>query len=220
MKITRFSAQSRQRRIIIRGVSMPTKIYLIRHGQTDGNARKQYCGFLNPGLNRDGCLQAERLRHRLEKERIHKIYSSDRKRAIQSARIIFKGRRIDKVADLREINFGIFEGKSHREIMHSNPGIYKKWLLDPYSAFIPEGESLNGFQERVTRALKGIIISGRNKTIAVVCHGGTISIILSAISGSKKFWEFIPGSASLNIVEYSKNKAAIVLFNDISHLNG
>lgn len=200
-------------------IRMPTKIFLIRHGQTEGNARKQYCGLLDMELNAQGCLQVEKLGRRLEKETIHRIYASDRKRAVQSARIIFKGRRINKVSELKEINFGIFEGKSHQEIRESNADIYEKWLSDPYNTLVPEGESLMDFQARVTRALEKIVLANSNKTAAVVCHGGTISIILSMINGENNFWKLIPGSASLNIIEYVNSKARITLFNDITHLN-
>ena len=199
---------------------MTTKIILIRHGQTDGNAKKQYCGMLDLGLNQNGRLQVEKLGCRLKKDSIQMIYSSDRKRALESARIIFKGRRINKIAGLREINFGIFEGKNHQEIRETNADIYDRWLIDPYNTAVPESENLLDFQERVTRALEKIILANANKTVAIVCHGGTISIILSRISGSKNFWELIPGSASLNIIEYVNSKAKITLFNDISHLNG
>ncbi len=198
---------------------MGTKIILIRHGQTDGNAKKQYCGLLDMELNAQGCLQVEKLARRLEKEAIHRIYASDRKRALESARIIFKGCRINKIAELREINFGIFEGKSHQEIRESNADIYDKWLTDPYNTVVPGSESLMDFQGRVTRALGRIVLANANKTTAIVCHGGTISVILSRINDSRTFWELIPGSASLNIIEYVNNKAEIVLFNDTTHLN-
>ena len=198
---------------------MGTKIFLIRHGQTEGNANKQYCGLLDMELNQNGCLQAEQLAGRMEKDIIHRIYASDRKRAIQSAWIIFKGRRINKISELREINFGIFEGKSDQEIRESNADIYEKWLSDPYNTAVPGSERLMDFQRRVARALKKIVLANSNKTAAVVCHGGTISIILSRINGSKNFWEFIPHSASLNIIEYINNKARITLFNDISYLS-
>lgn len=197
---------------------MPTILFLIRHGQTEGNAKKQYCGSLDPCLNDTGRLQVKKLSHRLKGETIHKIYASDKKRALESARIIFNGRRITRCADLREINFGIFEGKSHQEIMQSHPRIYQRWLKDPYHTLIPESECLRAFQERVCRALREIVSSHLGRTVAVVCHGGTISILLSSIKRSKKFWEFIPSSASLNVVEYKKNKVRITLFNDTLHL--
>ena len=200
-------------------LKMLTKIILIRHGQTDWNAEKKYCGFSDLGLNKQGKEQIGKLSRRLKNEDIYKVYSSDLKRAVQSAVIIFKKTKIEKVWDLREINFGILEGKSHKEILEIEPRIYQDWLNDPYSITIPKGESLNKFKKRVMGALEKIVISNSNKTVAVVCHGGTISIILSRINGSKNFWELIPGSASLNIIEYVNNKAKITLFNDISHLN-
>ena len=163
-------------------------------------------------------MQAKKLSRRLEDESIHKIYSSDKKRAFESARIIFKGRRIIRQADLSEINFGIFEGKSHQEITRSHPLLYKRWLSNPYATVVPESESLRDFKKRVLVALKEIVSSNLGKTTAVVCHGGTISIILSGICRSKKFWELIPASASLNVIEYKRNKAHITLFNDTVHL--
>lgn len=197
---------------------MRTKLFLIRHGRTDGNIKKQYCGSLDLVLNAEGRLQAEKLSHRLKGDTIHKIYTSDRKRALESAGIIFKGRRIIRYADLREINFGIFEGKNHQEIMCSHPLLYKKWLSDPYHTLVPESESLKDFQKRVGGALKKIVSSNAGKTIALVCHGGTISIILSGVCRSKRFWELIPAPSSLNVIEYKENKAEITLFNDTLHL--
>lgn len=198
---------------------MGTKIFLIRHGQTDGNAKRQYCGLLDMELNEQGRFQAQRLALRLKKEAIHKVYASDRKRAMQSARIIFSGCRINRVPELKEINFGIFEGKSHQEIMESHQALYEQWLADPYNTLVPQGEGLDDFKARVTGALDKIVRANLNKTTAVVCHGGTISIILSHINGSRDFWNLIPKSTSLNIIEYANNQAKIALFNDITHLN-
>jgi broad specificity phosphatase PhoE len=197
---------------------MPTKLFLIRHGLTKANVKKQYSGSLNLGLNAQGRKQAKELSRRLTKEPIHKIYTSDKKRAIESARIIFKGRKIIRCHDLREINFGIFEGKCHREIMQSYPLLYQKWLDDPYHTFVPEAESLNSFQKRVRAALRDIASSCKDEIGAIVCHGATISIILSSICPSKRFWEFIPASGSLSAIEYRKNNPRIIFFNDTSHL--
>ncbi len=198
---------------------MPTRILLIRHGLTEANAKKQYCGSLDLGLSEQGRQQARKLSYRLRREKVRNIYASDKRRAIESAKLIFKGRKITRRHDLREIDFGIFEGKSHSQIMRSHSSIYQKWLNDPYHTFVPEAESLNSFQERVRSALKEIVSCAKDEITAIVCHGGTISVILSGICRSKKFWEFIPGSGSLSAIEYKKNKAEITLFNDISHLS-
>ncbi|MDD2688800.1 MAG: histidine phosphatase family protein [Candidatus Omnitrophica bacterium] len=199
---------------------MPTKLILIRHGQTAWNLQKRYCGLKDIGLSYKGKKQVLALRNRLAGEKIHKIYSSDKKRTIQTAKIIFQGSSVEKITDLREMNFGCFEGFTHREITKIYPGVYQRWLKDPFSTAVPGGERLINFKKRVVRALKKIIIENKNMTTAVVCHGGVISIFLTSILKSKDFWGQIPGAASLSIVEFSNGKAEIKLFNDIAHLNG
>lgn len=198
---------------------MATKLILIRHGQTNWNLKRSYSGFLDVSLNKNGKIQAQKLCKRLKREDVHRVYSSDRKRAVQTAKIIFKGAEIEKIPDLREVHFGIFEGLTYKEIMKKHPVIYKRWLKDPFSITIPKGESLNYFKRRIIRSLKKIIASNKNKTVAVVSHGGSISIFLNSIIRSKEFWRHIPGSASLSIVECKNGRARVKLFNDIKHLN-
>lgn len=195
-----------------------TRVILIRHGQTSWNLRKKYCGLTDLYLNGRGKKQAEKLRLRLKNELIHKVYSSDRKRALQSAEIIFKGARIEKVGDLREMSFGIFEGRGYKEILREYPSLYKKWLKRPFKVTIPKGESPMDFKKRIMAAFKKIALCNKGKTVAVVCHGGTISVILNYSLKSKDFWKRIPASASLNIIEYKNSKVKIKLFNDTSHL--
>jgi len=198
---------------------MVTKLILIRHGETLWNAQKRYCGSTDIGLSAKGRKQARSLRKRLSGMDIHKIYASGRKRAVQTAEIVFKGAKIDNMPDLKEMHFGIFEGLTYREIMKKYPKIYSAWLEKPLCVTIPESESLASFRKRVTRALKKIISVNKNKTIAVVCHGGAISAFITAVSKTNDFWKNIPRSASVSIVEHNKGCLKIKKLNDITHLN-
>ena len=110
-------------------------------------------------------------------------------------------RSIEKIPDLREMHFGIFEGLIYRQIMKRYPLVYKKWLKDPYDTAIPEGEELREFKKRIVMAFKEIIALNKNKTVAVVAHGGVISAFLNHILKSKNFWDHLPNSSSLSIVE-------------------
>lgn len=195
-----------------------TRLILIRHGQTHWNLKKRYCGFNNIGLNNKGKKQAEKLRQRLKEEKIHKVYSSDRRRALQTARIIFNALRVEKIPDLREMNFGCFEGLKHEEIIKNYAKVYKKWLKNPFRANIPGAEKLTSFRKRVVAAFKEIASVNPNRTVAVVCHGGSISAFVTHVLKTKTFWKYIPHSGSLSIIEYKNNKAKIKLFNDIRHL--
>jgi len=197
---------------------MATKLILIRHGQTQWNLRKRYCGFTDIGLNAAGRQQATRLQKKLKSQAIDRVYVSDRERAIQSAKIIFKGRKIIVVPVLREISFGIFEGLSYQQIMKKYGVLYSQWLNKPYSIRPPKGEGLKDLEKRVVKVINKIVSLNKNKTVALVCHGGVISVFLNYILETKDFWAKVTDSASVSIVEYNKNKWKIVLFNDISHL--
>ncbi len=197
---------------------MITKLILIRHGQTEWNLKKRYCGFIDLELNKNGRMQAGKLHKKMRRQSIHKVYASDRKRAVQTAGIVFKKQRIEMMPDLREIHFGVFEGLNHDEILEKYPDIYKKWLKDPYNVTIPKGESLAKFKKRVVSAIKKIVKENSGKTVAVVCHGGAISIFINHLLKSKDFWMQIPKSTAMSIVEFEKNKARIKVFNDVSHL--
>jgi len=197
---------------------MAVKLILIRHGQTDCNLEKRYSGFMDIELNDTGKFQVELLSSRIKLEPIDRVYCSDRKRAVQSAEIIFKNRDKQILPDLREINFGVFEGLTYKEIIERYPEVSRKWFEDPFNNNIPEGEALYDFEKRVLISFERIIKDNKGNTVAVVSHGGTISILINAILKQNDFWKQIPGSASMSTVEYNGDAARIRVFNDTSHL--
>lgn len=197
---------------------MAVKLILIRHGQTDCNFEKRYSGFLDIELNATGKFQAEKLACRIRTEPVDRVYCSDRKRAIQTAEIIFKERAKQIIPDLREINFGVFEGLTYQEIIERYPEVSLQWFKDPFNNNIPGGESLSDFEKRVICCFERIIDDNRDNTVAVISHGGTISILINAILKKNAFWEQIPGSASMSVIEYNGDVAQIRVFNDTSHL--
>lgn len=197
---------------------MNKRLVLIRHGITEWNKKKRYCGSTDIGLSPKGRMQARRLRERLKGESIDGVYSSSKKRALESARIIFGDAKIYKLPALREMHFGIFEGMTFSEIMKRYPLIYKKWLRNPFKMQIAAAEEVRQVQERVIKAIQGILCLKRGTTFAVVCHGGVISLCLNHILKRHNFWKYLPDSASLTIVDFSGRKARLRLFNDTSHL--
>lgn len=195
-----------------------TRLVLIRHGITEWNKEKRYCGHKDIGLSAEGRSQARLLGKRLGAARFDRIYCSDRKRAMQTARILFKKTDIVLKAGLREINFGILEGLRHEEIMKKYADIYGKWLRDSFRNNIPEAEPMGSFKKRVVRALAGIAGSNPGRTVAVVCHGGVIAIFLTGISKNKDFWSCVPSPASITTVEHTNGRSRVKKFNDTAHL--
>ena len=201
---------------------MSTKVILIRHGETDWSYQKRYCGFTDIDLNEKGRQQARRLLKRLSKEKIHKVYSSDMKRTLQFAKIVFKDLPAEELLDLREMNFGIFEGLTYKDIMEKYPKVYREWLGNPLDIIVPRGESLKTLVRRVRKALKRILSQNSDKKVAVFTHGGPIRVILCDILelDLKEVWKIEQELASISIIEFVEERGKVHLLNDISYLNG
>jgi broad specificity phosphatase PhoE len=146
------------------------------------------------------------------------VYSSDRKRARETARLLFKKARIIPDRGLREINFGILEGLRYEEIMKRHADIYKRWLKDSFKNSIPKAEPMNVFKKRVEDALWNIVRGNRGKTVAVVCHGGVIGVFVSGILKRRDFWRCIPSAASITIVEHEKGRFRLKKFSDTARI--
>jgi len=199
---------------------MPTKVIFIRHGHTAWNTKGRYCGLSDIELNTKGRRQARQLRRMIRKQGVDSVYSSDSRRALNFAKIIFKESQIKKISELREMDFGIFEGLTYSEIMTKYAKVYKRWLEDPFAVVIPNGESLKHLKNRTNRALSKIVSGNKNKVIAIVTHAGPIKMVLSSILRTKDIWKLKPDLGSLNIVEFHHNRARVMLLNDTSYLNG
>jgi len=208
---------------------MIKKMILIRHGESNGNVMKKFSGFQDVELTEKGIWQAKRLAQRLKKLKVDKVYCSDLKRAHHTAEIVFKNRGIDIISrpNLKEMNFGIWEGCTFEEVK-SKFGYgdeFNYWMENiDVAACIPQGESLLKLNKRVMNELDGILkihdTIEKDETIAIVCHGGTIRVILVNALNMKleNMWNIVQHSTALNIISYSGNSIFINLLNDTSHL--
>lgn len=192
---------------------MVTRLVLVRHGITRWNKEKRYCGYKDVPLCCQGRLQAARLRSILKGMTVDRVYSSHKKRALQTARIIFDATRLTRVRGLREISFGVMEGLRHKEIMKKYASAYAKWLADPFRHHMPKAEAMGAFKKRVDRGMRAIVSANPGRTVAVVCHGGTISVFISGILKKRDFWRYIPSAGSISIVEYNNGKPRVKQFN-------
>lgn len=206
---------------------MPIKLILIRHGESDSNAQRKFSGFQDVGLTEKGIWQAERLSYRLKKVPVDAVYCSDLKRAIHTADIVFGNRNIDMLINpnLREMNFGIWEGKTFEEIKLKEEAKFTSWIENPDErSIIPQGESLAILKERVMAEVNRILQEHKDKeidkTIAIVCHGGAIRIILcNALNLElKNLWYIQQKSTALNVIDYYDDRGVISLLNDTAHL--
>jgi len=180
------------------------KLILIRHGETDYTLQRKYCGHENVALNATGIEQAKYLRSKLKNIKIDMLFSSDLKRAFQTAKIAFPKRIILKRRGLREINFGQFSGLTFEEANKSYPKIYSTWLNNPIKAKIPNGENFSDFAERIERCFKAVLRQNSKKTVVLVSHGGPIRIIILKIlqKSLDKFWDIEVNTGAINIINF------------------
>jgi len=208
---------------------MAVKLLLIRHGESEANVERKFSGFQDVKLTEKGIWQAERLAHRLQEEKVHAVYCSDLLRARHTAEIVFQNRgiKLNIVPQLKEMNFGIWEGFSFEEVKSKfgYGDYFNSWPENiDIDAVIPQGESIVGLNKRVMKAVNEILGKHQerknNETIAIVCHGGTIRIILSnALNISlKKIWNIGQSSTALNVINYYDYYAFVNVMNDSSHL--
>lgn len=148
---------------------MALLIYLIRHGETVYNAEKRYQGIQDIPLSPEG-------RAALRKADImpETVYTSPLSRALDTARILFPQARLIPAQDLREMNFGRFEGRNFIEMEHDAD--YRAWVESGCTGRCPDGESKEEFSNRVCAAFERLVnmaLETAAPLLVIVAHGGT-----------------------------------------------
>lgn len=182
---------------------MSTTCIFIRHGETDWNLQKRYLGSSDIGLNARGVKQATDLSTTIERDGISAVYASDLKRATAFARIVFPAHEIKTMPAFREMNFGIFEGLTHEDIVTRHPEIYSRWLNDPFTTSVPQGESFEALSKRVHAAVASLAVRHRGETVAVVTHSGPIRAMLHDTPTIQDFWGMRPENGGMYTVMVS-----------------
>ena len=165
------------------------ELILIRHGKTAGNLQGRYIGSRTDeplcDEGREG-LAGKQL------PEVERLYVSPMKRCVETAEILWPGfdrKKMQKVMDLRECDFGDFENKNYKEL--SGNGDYQAWIDSNGTLPFPNGESMDAFKSRCLEAFARIVeeVSGAEQEwiasgktgifrAGIVVHGGTIMAIL------------------------------------------
>ena len=145
-------------------------IYLIRHGKTEANEKRLYCGSTDLSLSAAGREELLSVRYDITPER---FVTSGMKRTDETLQVLFGTVQYSVDARFREVNFGDFEMKSY-EMLKDDPA-YQAWLTgDNESNIPPGGESGAQMTRRVLEALREI-----PDGTALVTHGGVIAAIMA-----------------------------------------
>ena len=153
------------------------ELLLLRHSITPGNLKKQYVGITDQPLAPEG--EALAREKRKDMPPVEALWISPMLRCRQTARILFPELEPVEIPDLRECNFGDFEGRTWAEIK-DHPA-YQAWMGGEQGAALPNGESVAEFYARCRRGFQQVIQQAASLGIqrgAVVAHGGTWMAVL------------------------------------------
>jgi len=190
-----------------------TTVWLIRHAEPDASVWGRCYGSLDTGLSPAGREQAARIAERLGAEPFAALYSSPRRRAIETAQAIGSGIRV--VPEFRELDFGDFEGRTYDEITTTHPDLYRQWMETPTTVQFPNGESFAQMNQRVLTAYRTILAEHAEQTIAIVAHGGVARIILADALGilAGNIFRIAQRYGALNMIRYMDDYPSVELVN-------
>ena len=199
-----------------------TRLVLVRHGETEWNRLGRYQGQSDIALNARGLAQAENLGKRLASEKIDAVYCSDLRRAKQTIRPLILGNK-NKVTyskELRELNFGDFEGKYFEEIKDSYIPLAQSWRDGNLEVTAPGGETLAQLGQRITCFADQISEKHSNETVLVVAHGGPLQMMICYLIDIdiQYWWRFHLDTASLSVVDVRHEWNVLSLMNGTAHL--
>ena len=199
------------------GALVIEKLVLVRHGETLQNVARIAQGWNDSELSERGREQVQRLAQRVATMEPTALYSSSLGRALSTARAISDatGLPIVTLDDLREMNYGRWEGQSFLDIRKTDELIYRRWIADSSFA-CPEGESHDDVLARIRGALDSV--NGAKRPI-VVAHGTAIRIAVTALldlplSASRSFAQ---DNTAVNVFLRRGGRWVMKLWNDTTH---
>ncbi|MDB6026064.1 MAG: phosphoglycerate mutase/fructose-2,6-bisphosphatase [Verrucomicrobiales bacterium] len=198
-------------------MSAPTRLFLLRHAEVEERYHRVFGGRIDMDLSQRGHTQANALAKYLSKIPFDAIYASPMKRAQQTLAPILAERASTPVLidDLRECHFGDWTGMTWQQVHDKYQVSAFHWLDMMEQAKIPNGECSRTFRARVEPHLKSILEAHAGKTVAIMCHGGVVRMLLSVLLDVP-----LPKLAMVNIeyaslteVHYSSLKTEVQLLN-------
>jgi 2,3-bisphosphoglycerate-dependent phosphoglycerate mutase len=206
------------------------ELILVRHGVTTWNLEKRFQGQLDTPLSDLGHEQAAMTADALAGEPVSSIYTSDLSRAQQTAYPIAENLGLPLLAEisLRERHFGLFQGKTHAELISDFPAEYAKWKSRDLAFDFGGngGETLPRFYKRVELALAAIVkrsiaqTAGTLNSIIVVTHGGVLNMAhhLATQAPLEEPRDHAIDNCSVNRIGWDGRRFHLISWGEVDHL--
>jgi probable phosphoglycerate mutase len=202
-----------------------TTVYLIRHGEAEGNIYRRYHGWYNSLITDNGYRQIDALERRFDGVQIDAVYSSDLFRAMTTARAIYKPRGLELHTDrdLREIGGGVWEDLTWGELAQEHMRSLEAFTRADPVWQVEGSETFGTLQLRVSQAIRRIAKEHDGQSVAIVAHGTAIRTALAGFFG-------LPIDQILQVphgdntcvakLTVDGDKVDVLYYNDASHLDG
>jgi 2,3-bisphosphoglycerate-dependent phosphoglycerate mutase len=205
-----------------------TRVLLIRHGESRGNAERRFGGHTPTPLSELGHRQAEATARALANERVTAIYSSDLLRAVQTAEPLARatGLEIRRTEALRERSVGLMEGLTFEEAAAAHPEEYASLLRRDFERVLAGGESYRQLLDRAAAELDRAVELHRGGTVALFSHTGTICILALHLMGALDAPHLKPvwlSTSNCGVTRFSIEHGGLIrikALNDTRHLIG
>jgi broad specificity phosphatase PhoE len=205
-------------------------VLLTRHGHTDKSTPEQYLGVrVGASLTERGRGEAEALAKRLEGVRVDRVISSPLRRAVETARIVGRGAKVETDDRLIELDYGVWEGLTIEEIERRFPGEYEVYDANPALHHVGGGENGEEVAARVGPLIDDVLDwwekSSADRTCVLVGHSSVNRVFLAVALGVPLVdyrRRFRQDWANLTILQWPSRDAGpeLVLSNDVAHIRG
>jgi probable phosphoglycerate mutase len=193
-------------------VTGETRLFLVRHGETEWSASGRHTGRTDAPLTEAGIAQARRLARRLASMRFAAVFTSPLSRALETCRIAGLDRDAIVTDDLREWDYGVYEGRTSDEIRAGEPG----WTI--WTADVRGGETVDDVGRRVDRVIAAALAVDGD--VALFGHGHCLRILAARWIGlAPRGGALLElSTATLSRLGWEREHRVVELWNDGSHL--
>jgi len=196
-------------------------IVLMRHGESEYNAKRIVQGHIDTDLTPAGIVQARLAAEALKNFGIQKIFSSDLKRAYRTALIAGDVLNLPVHRDkrIREMNFGEWEGRSYDQIFETDYHTFQNWLKNPVACPLPSQEEISRFENRIKEFFNQLMRQ-EEENILVVGHGGSIQGLLCVACGMgmENLWALKHSNTGISVIQVNNGNISLKLLNSTAHL--
>ena len=196
-------------------------IFLLRHGETEGNERQIFRGRWDLPLNTTGRRQASLAGEALKSISFSSVFTSPLLRARETAaEVAPNSTEIAVEESLIDIDYGDWTKMQAEDVADEYPRQYRTWHHDPANVVFPGGERLADVRARIERFLSGLDDRAPDQNILLISHRVPIKVALCVSLGlaDSAFWRITADTASISIINLRGGSASLISCNETGHL--